>query len=76
MSKISKVDIMLIDEEIAFVCDADGKFETCDYTDGYINRCPYKRSPACICVNDGAIEVALKRMNKAICDEMKVRGIK
>jgi hypothetical protein len=46
------------------------------YTDGYKNRCPYKRNPGCICVNDRAIEVALKRMKQAICDEMKRRGIK
>lgn len=75
MSKVSKVDIMLCDGKITFVCDADGKFETCDYTGGRINRCPYKRSPECICVNDEAINVALKKMKIAICDEIKRRGI-
>lgn len=75
MSKVSKVDIMLCDGKITFVCDADGKFETCDYTDGYISRCPYKRNPECLCVNNEAINVALKNMKIAICDEIKRRGI-
>ena len=76
MSKVSKVDIMLLDDGLVFVCEAQGKFDTCDYTDGYKNRCPYKRNPGCICVNDRAIDVALKRMKQVICDEIKRRGIK
>lgn len=75
MSKVSKVDIMLIDEELAFICDAQGEFETCDYTDGYKNRCPYKRDPGCSCINNEAINVSLKNMKHAICNEIKKREI-
>lgn len=75
MSKVSKVDIMLLEDELVFVCEAEGEFETCDYTDGYKNRCPYKRNPECLCVNNEAINVALKNMKLAICDEIERRGI-
>lgn len=74
MSKVSKVDIMLCDDELVFVCEAAGEFKNCDYTDGYKNRCPY-RSSECWCVNDEAINVVLKKMKLAICDEIERRGI-